>query len=105
MVAMTSSVHCAAERPFCVCQLLHFCQLLSNSSTDLELEYIFGKPINVDSNNVLSVQKFQLFMHELNRFLSQNMPLKPLDQWGNDLKIHPFPFRHVDPHITHECLG
>jgi len=26
-------------------QLLHFCQLLSNPSIDLELQYIFGKPM------------------------------------------------------------
>ena len=38
-------LHRAAECPFCVCQLLHFCQLLSNPSIDLELEYIFGKPM------------------------------------------------------------
>jgi len=38
-------LHRAAERPFCVYQLLHFCQLLSNPSIDLEIEYIFGKPM------------------------------------------------------------
>jgi len=27
------------ERPFCVCHVLHFCQLLSKTSIDLELEY------------------------------------------------------------------
>jgi len=40
MVAMTSPLHRAAESI-----LLHFCQLLSNPSIDLELEYIFGKPM------------------------------------------------------------
>jgi len=24
---------------------------------------------------------------------------------ANDPKIHPFHLRHVDPHLTHECLG
>jgi len=38
-------LHCAAERPFCVYQLLHFCQLLSNPSINLELQFIFGKPM------------------------------------------------------------
>jgi len=45
MVAMSSPLQRAAQRPFCVCQLLHFCQLLSNPSIDLEFEYIFGKPM------------------------------------------------------------
>ena len=24
---------------------------------------------------------------------------------ANDPEIHPFHLRHVDPHLTHECLG
>ena len=64
------------------CELLHFCQLLSNPSIDLEFEYIFGKPMNVDSNDILSVWKYyQLFMQESNTFLLQNMTLKPFGQW------------------------
>jgi len=35
----------AVECPSCVGQLSHFCQLLSNPNIDLELEYIFGKPM------------------------------------------------------------
>jgi len=42
---MTSPLHHAVECAFCLCQLLHFCQLLSNPSIDLELEYIFEKPM------------------------------------------------------------
>jgi len=82
MVTMTLPLHHAAERPFCVCQLLHFCQLLSKPSIDLELEYIFRNQWNVDSNAVLFVRKYyQLFTHESNTYLLQNMPLKPLGQW------------------------
>ena len=40
MVSMMSPEH-----PLHVCQLLHFCQLLSKPRIDLELEYIFGKPM------------------------------------------------------------
>jgi len=65
MVAMTSPLHRAAERPFCVCQLLHFCQLLSNPSIDREFEYTSESQWN----------------HKSNAFMLQNMPWKLLGQW------------------------
>jgi len=57
----------AAERPFCMCQLLHFCQLLSNPSINSNLSILTENQGNVDSNDVLSVRKYyQIFMHESN---------------------------------------
>ena len=45
-VAMTLPLHCTVQwNVHFVCQLLHFCQLRSNPSIDLEPEYVFGKPM------------------------------------------------------------
>jgi len=100
MVAMTSPLHHAVERLFCMRQLLHFCQLLSNPSIDLELEYGIStkSQCNVDSNDVLSIRKYyQLYTYESNTFLLQNMPLKPLSQWGKRPQNSPLPLEARGP--------
>ena len=82
MVAMTSPLHRNVHFACVVCQLLHFCQMLSNPSIDLELEYIFRKPMKRRFQQCIVRPEINLFMHESNTFLLQNTPLKPLSQWG-----------------------
>jgi len=99
MVAMMSPLHRAVERPFCMCQLLHFCKLLSNPAwTSNSMKHRFQQ--------LLSVRKYyQLFIHELGTFLLQNTHWNHWANGANDPKIHPFPLSHVDFHLIHECLG
>jgi len=83
MVAMTLPLHCAAERPFCVCQLLHFCQLLSNPSIDLKLEYNFGKPMKRRFQRFIVHVEILSTFHARVKYISVKiMPLKPLGQCG-----------------------
>jgi len=63
MVAMTLPQYCAGERPFCVCQLLHFCQLLSNLSIDLKLEYIFRKSMKDRFKQCIAICRAWLDQH------------------------------------------
>ena len=100
-----SLLHRAAERPFCVCQLLHYCQLLSDPASTSNLSISLEIQWNVDSNDVLSIRKYQLFAHESNTFLLQNTPLKPLMQWGKWRKNPLLPLEAWRPHVIHECLG
>ena len=59
-----------------------------------------------DELDVLSVRKYyKLFTHESNTFLLQNMPLKPLGQWGKQPQNPPLPLEARGPHLIHECLG
>ena len=103
---MTSPLHHAAERPFCVCQLLHFCQLLSNPNIDLELEYIFGKPMKRRFQDVLSVQKYYQFFHARVEYISvTKYAVETIGPMGKRPQIHPFSLRHVDPHLIYEWLG
>ena len=106
-VAMTSLLHHAAERPFCVCQLLHFCQLLSNPSTDLKLEYISKKPMKrrfqrciCPYGNIINFSCMSQ-IHFWYKILHWN-------HWANGGKWpqNPsFPLSHVEPQLIHECLG
>jgi len=97
MVAMTSSLHHAAERPFCMCQLLHFCQMLSNPSIKLELQYIVRKPMKHRFQQcIVSTEIYKLFT----QYFSQNTPLKPLDQWGKWPQNPSFPWGTWTPSNT-----
>jgi len=99
MVAMTSQLHRAAERPFCVCQLLHFFQLLSNPSIDLELEYIFGKPMKCRFQRCIVCTQILSTFHARVAYISvTKYAIQTIGLIGeNDPKIHPFLW-HVDPH-------
>ena len=38
--------------------------------------------------------------------MAPHMDIEAIGPMGaNDPKIHPFHLKHVDPHLTHECLG
>jgi len=71
----------------------------SNMSTSSESQW------NVDSSDVLCVRKYQLFTHESNTFLLQNMPLKPLGHWGQTTLKSTLPLEACGPHLIHKCLG
>jgi len=62
----------------------------------LELEYIFGKPMKC---------RFQQYYYELNTFLLQYTPLKPLGQWGKRSQNRPLSLEARGSHLIHECLG
>ena len=57
------------------------------------------------------VRKYcQLFTHEWNAFLSVMTSIEAMltqmpKNARNDATNSPFPLRHVDFHLTHECLG
>ena len=57
--------------------------------------------------DVLSVRKYyQFFMHESEYISVTKYTIDTIGPMAaNDPKIHPFPLRHVDPHLIHECLG
>jgi len=85
-----------------------FCQLLSNPSIDVELEYIFGKLMKrrIQRYRLLSIRKYyQTFMLELNTFLLQNTPLKPLANGEKLPHNPPLPLEARGPHLIHECIG
>ena len=96
MVAMTSPLHRAAERPFCVCQLN--CSQTPASTSNL-IAFLESQ-WNVDSNNVLSVRRcYQIITHESNTFLLQNTPLKLLGQrWQTNPKST-LPVEACGPHL------
>ena len=104
MVAMTSPLHRAAERPFCVCQLLHFCQLLSNSSVDLEFECICGKPMKRRFQRCIVRTEILATFHPRVEYISVTKYTIEI-MGANDPQNPPFSLRHVYPHLIHECLG
>ena len=67
-----------------------FLPIAIKPSIDLELEYIYRKSMKHRFHR-LSVRKYcQLFTHESNTFLLQNMLLKPVGQWGKQPQNPPF---------------
>ena len=92
MVAMTSLLHRAAERPFCVCQLLHFCQSLSNPSIDLELGYIFGKPMKRGFQRCIVRTEISNFYARVKYISVTKYAIETIGPIvANDPKIHPIP--------------
>ena len=93
MVAVTSPLHRAAEHPFCVCQLLglHFCQLLSNFTIDLELEYIIGKPMKRRFQRYIVRTEILSTFHARVEYLSvTKYATETIGPMGtNNPKIHP----------------
>jgi len=101
MVAMTSPLQRAVGRPFWVCQLLHFCQLLSNPSINLKLEYIFGKPMKRRFQRCTVHTEISPTFHARVKCISvTKYAIETIGPMGaNNPKIH------VDLHLIHECLG
>jgi len=86
-------------------------KFLFNPHLDLEHDYIIRKPIVHRILRYIPRGKYcQLFTHELNAFLSVMSPIETMHtQMPNNARNHarnsPFPLRHVDFHLTHECLS
>jgi len=82
----------AVEGPFCVLQLLHFCQLLSNYSIDLELEYIFEKPMKHRFQQYIVRMEILSTFHARVEYISvTKYAIETIGPMGtNDPKIHPF---------------
>jgi len=54
---VTAARH-AAEGPFCMCQLLHFCAFPLNLHFDLEPDYVIREPIKQHFQQYLAVRKY-----------------------------------------------
>jgi len=76
-------------------------------STHAGISPIWGFSLSTGPNNVLSVWKYcQLFTHEQYGEQYVILPIQT-DGGANAEKSQkqPFPLRHVDPHLIHQCLG
>jgi len=106
MVAMTSPLQHAAEGPFCESQLLHFCQLLSNPSINLELEYIFGKPMKRRFQRCIVRTQILSTFHAQVKYISViKYAIEAIGPIGaNDHKTTPSTDAR-GPHLIHECLS
>ena len=100
---MVAMIMRAVERPFCV---LYFCQLLSNPSIDLKLEYIFGKSVKRGCQRYIVCMEIlstvPIGYNGMPQIHPQNCPF-PFDDHHQNL-IHPLlnrplslPKRHLDP--------
>ena len=86
-------------------------KFLFNPHFDLEPDYIIRKP------TVLRIQRYILCRETLSTFHTRvdhrsvrhsatvNNRTKISKNTGNHARNSPFPLRHVDFHLTHECLG
>jgi len=89
-------------------------EFLFNPHFDLERDYII-REFDTEFNGIPCVRKYcQLFTHESNAFLSVITPIetnacpdaeKCQKNARNHARNRPFPLRHVDFHLTHECLS
>jgi len=78
-------------------------KFLFNAHFDLEPDYIIRKAIGHRIQDVICVGKYwHLFTHH---FGIQNNRHKIPKTAGNHASNSPFPLRHVDFHLTHECPG
>jgi len=95
-------------RPFCMCQLLHFCQLLSKLSIDLELEYIFGKPMKCTFQWYIVYTEILSTFHTQVEYISvTKYAIETIGSKGGQTtpKNPPLPLEARGPHLIHECLG
>ena len=104
---MTSPMHHAVERPFYMCQLLHFCQLLSNPSSDLELEYLFGKPMKRRFQRCTACTEISTFHARVEYISVTKYAIETIGLiWGDKRPQNPpLPLEARGPHLIHECLG
>jgi len=84
----------AVERPFCLLQMLHFCQLLSNPSIDLKLEYIIGKAMKRRFQwHIVCMEILSNFHAQVEYIFVTKYVIETIGPMGaNDTKIHPFPW-------------
>ena len=93
------------------CVVLRFCTFLFNAHFDLEPDYITSKAIRrrIQRCNlrrkILTTFHTQVDHRSVRPFAIQNNKPKIPKNAGNHARNSPFPFRHVDFHLTHECLG
>jgi len=86
-------------------------KFLLNLTSILNLTISSQSQSYTEFNDIFCVGKYcQLFTHESNAFLSVMSPIETMHTQmpknaRNDARNSPFPLRHVDLHLTHECLG
>jgi len=104
-VARPACTICCGNGHFCVL-CVTFLYIFPQPHFDLEPDYNSESQRNRDSNCILFVQKYcQLFTHESNTFtlfytftpMGTLMLKNPLNS--------PFPLRHLDTHLMHQCQG
>jgi len=85
-----------------------------NPHFNIELDYIIRGQSYTEFSNIFRVGKYcQLFTHEsiIHQYVSVSVCClyKVLDENAKNARNHarnsPFPLRHVDFHLTHECLA
>jgi len=86
-------------------------KFLFNPHFDLEPDYIVRKPIihriqrYIPRMEILSTFHTRVDQRSVPQFrIINNRPRMPKNA-RNHARNSPFPFRHVDFHLTHECLG
>ena len=101
---MTSPLHGrAAERPFCVCQLLQFCTFLLKPNVDLEPDFIIRKSIKRRFQQYLVRTEISSTFYRRIHFSANNTSFCPLKGMGAQMprnpRNSPFPLWYVDPHL------
>jgi len=86
-------------------------EFLLNPNSILNLTMSYESHAFIEFHATFCVGKYcQFFTHESNAFLSVITPIETnacadAEIARNQARNSPFPLRHVDFHLTHECLG
>jgi len=95
----------------CVCCVTYLYVNFSSTPTSILNRIISSeRELDTEFNDIFCVGKYcQLFTHDSNAFLSVMSPIETMHtQMRKNARNHarnsPFPLRHVDFHLTHECL-
>jgi len=106
VITITSPLHHAAELPFCMCQLLHFCHLLSNPSIDPKLEYISGKPVKCRFQRCIVHAEILSTFHAWVEYISlTKYAIETIGPVGQMTPKSSLPLEACGPYLMHECLG
>jgi len=96
----------------CVCCVTFLRINFSSTPTSiLNLTISSERELDTEFNYIFCIGKYcQFFTHKSNAFLSVMSPIETMHtQMPKNARNHarnsPFPLRHVDFHLTHECLG
>jgi len=98
-------LHRASERPFCVCQLLHFCKFLVKPNIDLELDCIIRKPMKRRFQRYIVRTKILSTSHARVEYIAvKNHVIETIGTVGvNNAKINSH--KAHGPHSVQQCLG
>jgi len=92
-------------------ELLHSCTFRVNPHFDLEADYITRKQIvhriqrYILCREILSTFHTRVDHRSVRHFCIIKYTVEFPKNAGNHATSSPFPLRHVDFHLTHECLG